>query len=349
MQDRRRAAWAFGGLIVVTALFALIAPERAGSGRFVVLHRLLPRLGTNIEDAPDPLPSGTYLLVADDRSARQEEPLLSWVASGGRLVVTDPGSVLFDRFGVSSDRLGVFGTTELASDCVRPEVVGVRQLVVSASDRALSTSATSVGCFAWGSGRYALFIPSGAGLIVLLGGSSFMNDRFLNQADNAVFARAVLGTGAVVFGPPAPPDSSAGVWELLPRGAKVVIWGLAVAGVLFALARGRRLGRPIDEELPSPLPSSELVRATGRLYRQAHAAAFGGQLVRDRTIRRLARRLGIDPSDPHVANAIARASDLEPDDVERALHGPEPTDDGELVSLCRELEAISDRTERAMR
>ena len=34
---------------------------------------------------------------------------------------------------------------------------------------------------------------------------------------------------------------------------------------IIQLIRGRRLGRPVDEELPVPLPASDLVLASGRL------------------------------------------------------------------------------------
>ena len=37
---------------------------------------------------------------------------------------------------------------------------------------------------------------------------------------------------------------------------------MALGTVLFAIAKGRRLGRQIDEEPLSPIPSGELVKAT---------------------------------------------------------------------------------------
>lgn len=351
MIGRRRLVLAIAGAVGVIAILVVIAPENAGPGTLVALHRFLPRLGAPTRDGPDPPASGTFLLVADARTPPQEEVILTWVERGGNLVVTDPGSALFGRFGVTSSRVGVFGTTTVEPGCVRPETVGVGRLEISAVDGVLSAPAAGHGCFSLGAKSYALFVPYGRGKIVLVGGSSFMTDHLLNHADNAVFAEALLGEGPVVFGPPAPPDASASVWQVLPSRAKVAVWELVVAALVFALARGRRLGRPIPEEPLSPIPSGELVHATARLYRRARAAAFCGDEVRRWTADRLARQLGVSPdTDRHrLAGTIARSAGADVSTVERALAGREPASDEELVALCRELEAISRQIEGARR
>jgi hypothetical protein len=344
MTRRTRVVLTILAVVGVTAIYASIAPENAGSGRLIVLHRFLPRVGVRVTDALDPPSTGTFLLVADERSRSQDEDLLRWVDAGGRLVVTDPRSELFSILDASSGRAGVFGTSTLATDCVRPEILGVEQLEISSSDHVLSVPAGD-GCFAIGTRSYAQFVPHGSGVVVLLGGSSFLSDRLLSRVDNAVFAAGVLGSGPVTFGPPTAAGSSASLWALLPTRAKTVVWELIVAVLVFAAARGRRLGRPQPEAPLSPIRSGELVDATGRLYRRAHAAAFCADVLRRWTADRLARRLGIaagvEPD--RIAGAIARSAGVDPAVVEHALAGPVPTDDAQLVALGRELETVSEQ------
>jgi hypothetical protein len=134
----------------------------------------------------------------------------------------------------------------------------------------------------------------------------------------------------------------------LPAGAKIVIWQLVVAGVVFALARGRRLGWPVAEAPPSPIPSSELVHAVGRLYRRAQARDHAADLVRRATAFRLARRFGRPPGDgsDRLSNGLANAAGDDADALERLLDGPPPTTDEAFVASCRELEAVTEKIER---
>jgi hypothetical protein len=208
-------------------------------------------------------------------------------------------------------------------------------------------------CAVQGSAGYAVFVPRGEGEVVLVGGASFMGDTLLNHADDAVFAHGLLDAGGpVVFGPPSPIDATPhSVWSLIPRSGKAVILELAIALVLFACARGRRVGRPVPEALLSPLPSGELVHATARLYRLAGARAFCAETLRGTMTERIARRLGLPP-DPHHEQRTAaierRIEDPDPS-VPRILRGPDPTSDQEFVTLCRELERLANQIEGAER
>jgi hypothetical protein len=344
---RRIVAWVVG-ILGAIAILALLAPASAGSGRLVVLHRFLPAMGTPIYEDAEPPTTGTFLLPVDQRSDEEIDPLLAWVAGGSRrLIVTDPASAVFERFGVSTTRVGLIGNTTLVADCVRPETLGVQAIEVSSSDRLLTTTQGS-SCFAVGDASYVVFIPQGLGTVVLLGGPSFLTDDLLNHADNAVFALDLVGSGPVVIGPATPTTTvSTSFWGALPTSAKAVVWELMVATVVFALARGRRLGRPVDEEPISPIPSGELVHATARLYRRARAIAFCGSLLREWTAARFTRRTGVapDPDRARLSVAIARSANVPVDRLEQALAGPEPSTDEQLAALGRELESIADQIE----
>jgi hypothetical protein len=349
MSRRRRAiAWIAGAAAAIGVL-VLLTPESAGPGHLVALHRFLTNLGVEVTDADAPPQQGTYVLPVDRRSNEQLDPLLEWVFQGGRLVVTDPSSALFHRFDVTTGRVGVLGDSSLVTDCVRSETLGVATIEVSASDRLLSTG-QGAGCFASGTGSYAVFIPHGSGTVVLVGGSSFLTDELLNRADNAVFVAGLVGPGPVVIGSSGVPASTS-FWGAVPTAAKAVVWELIVAAALFAFARGRRLGRPIEEEPISPIPSGELVDATARLYRRAHAAGFCGTVLQDWTAARLVRRTGVAPDADHarLAVALARSSDVPLERLEHALTAPAPANDEQLVELGRELESIADQIEGAPR
>jgi hypothetical protein len=349
MTRRRRAVVWIVGTAAAIGVLVLLAPESAGPGHLVALHRFLTNLGVEVSDGGEPPQQGTYVLPVDRRSNEQLDGLLAWVFQGGRLVVTDPSSELLDRFDVTTGRVGVLGDSSLVTDCVRSETLGVGTIEVSASDRLLSTG-QGAGCFASGTGSYAVFIPHGSGTVVLTGGSSFLADELLNAADNAVFVAALVGPGPVVIGPSGVPASTS-LWGAVPTGAKAVFWELIVATVLFAIARGRRLGRPIDEEPVSPIPSSELVDATARLYRRARAAGFCGGVLQDWTAARLTRRTGVapDPDRARLSVALARSSDVPLERLEQALTAPAPTTDEQFVELGRELESIADQIEGAPR
>lgn len=347
-RTRRVLGWSVG-LLAAVAILAALTPESAGPGHLVALHGFLTNLGVPVSDADQPPSHGTYLLPVDRRSNVQIESLLAWVEQGGRLIVTDPSSAIFDRLGVQAGRVGVFGDVTMPTDCVRADTLGVRAIEVSASDRLLTTT-QGAGCFAQGNGSFVLFVTHGAGTVVLAGGPSFLTDQLLNQADNATFAADLIGPGPVVIGPSGARVTSS-VWAAIPTPAKAVFWELVVAVTLFALARGRRLGTPIDEEPVSPIPSGELVDASARLYRRARAAAFCGNVLREWTAARLTRRTGVAPDADRarLAAAIARSSDVPVDRLEHALAGPDLTSDQQLVALGRELESIAEQIEGATR
>jgi hypothetical protein len=295
-----------------------------------------------------PGPPGTFVLLADARSATQERSLLDWVEAGGRLVITDPSSIAVALLGMApGDRAGLIGPTTLSPGCLDPLAVGVRGLVVDAADGTLRASTPdAVSCFVAGGGSYAVVLTRGAGSVVVLGGWSFLSNDLLARADNSVAVLRLVGQGPVVLGPPVPAGSAApGVWQLLPSAARAVIVGSILAALVFAIARARRLGRPVEEPVPAPIPASALVEASARLYRRARTASYCGQVVRDSARRRLARAAGAatDADAEALATNISRISGIPQPRVLAALAGPEPRTDEELFRLVAELNLIGER------
>lgn len=350
------------GVLVWLALLAAIAitgllqdPVELEADGTTILRRFLRESGLEVSESGRPPDRGTFLLLLDARDSEQAEELLRWVEGGGRLVSTDPASFVADRLGVEVESgLGLVGAAELRAGCVTSVTGGVEPLVVGAADPLLTTSeGRAVACFRGPEGAYALAFRRGEGEAVVLGGPSFLLDDLIERGDNARFALQLLEAGGpVVFGHPTPEVAEQrSVWDLLPSPAKVGVLFAAFAAVLFAIARARRLGRPVLEEPVSPIPSSELVLATAGLYRRARAVGFAARLMRRSTADRLARRLGIPPGESveELPETIARVGGIEPERVRHALAGPEPEEDEGLIALARELERVADELEGAGR
>ncbi len=336
------------GLVALLLVVAGLVGGRAPAGT-AALVRLLRATGHRVRagSAPPP-PPGTFVLLGDLRTADEERPILQWVQTGGRLVVADPASALLPMLGVgAAGRAGwiTLGTT-LTAACVAPPAVGVRALVVSSSDSALSlTGPEAVGCFRGAGGPFVAILTRGRGTVIVLGGASPLTNTYLGRGDDAAFAMQVLGPGPIVFGSALPAGLAAstegGAWSLVPGRAKAAIASLVLALVAFALVRARRLGRPVVEDPISPVPAGELVRASAGLYRRAGAAGFAGTLLRRGAAVRMGDRLGVPRGDPAtVADRLAQVGAVGRDRARAALAGAEPSSDAEMIALGRELTEI---------
>jgi len=293
----------------------------------------------------------TLILLHDLRDAVEAELLLAWAERGGNLVVADPESAIVGLVGgATAGPIGFAGAVELEPGCITPAVVGVDRLVVRASDTGLETSDDAfVSCFQAGVGSFLLTGRHGAGTVTLLGGSSPLTNALLTEGNNAALAAQVAGSGrGIVFGTPGG-ALAGGVWETMPDRGRAAVVAVSAAGVAFALVRARRLGRPMLEEPIAPIPASELVRAAARMYRRARATAYSGRVLREASVARLSRRLGVVGGDHALATALSRATSLPDAQVAGVLAGPEPRTDDELINLGRELEELAERAEQGSR
>lgn len=367
---RRVAGLVLAALVVVTGVLSVwlqgSGESESGPGGTLALMRFLSRMDVPVSSAEDPPRTGTFVLLRDLRSPEEARPLLSWVSNGGRLVVAEPESSILEVMAEASGKtLGKASGLEpgrpignsrpevLEPGCVAPEAVGVRRLVVAPTDAGFSTPASAVGCFPGRSGSFLVVAPRGSGSVVVLGGRSPLTNELLREGDNAVLALRVLQgseAGPVVFGPPAPAGfgQGKGLWESLPARAKAAAAGLALALVLFAVARGRRHGKPVLEEPLTVIPSSQLAQAAAGLYRNARAAGHAGSLLRHAAAWRLARRLGLPDADPaEVRKALSADGRVEA--AAAVLDGPDPAGDGDLVALGRDLAELEAAAVRELR
>lgn len=178
---------------------------------------------------------------------------------------------------------------------------------------------------------------------VLLGSPDLLYNNRLASHGNASLALQLLGSRPhLVWYLPSLADPSAarsdeGVddgtgdersfVDLIPSGW---LWGtlqLAVAAVLAAIWRARRLGPLVTERLPVAIRASESTEGRARLYRKANARDRAASSLRSATRARIAPLIGVSPRDAHSPSVLlpavsARLSTTE-GGLDTLLFGPE--------------------------
>ncbi|MEU2115101.1 DUF4350 domain-containing protein [Streptomyces sp. NPDC016459] len=190
---------------------------------------------------------------------------------------------------------------------------------------------------------------------VLLGSPDILYNDRLDQQGNASLALQLLGSRAhLVWYLPslsdtsavdAPADDTTGnFFDLIPSGW---LWGtlqLALAALLAALWRGRRLGPLVTERLPVAVRASEATEGRARLYRKANARDRAATVLRTATRTRLAPALGVPLQDAHSPERLLPALSARlPEttaDPQHLLFGPAPADDATLIRLADQLDAL---------
>jgi Domain of unknown function (DUF4350) len=356
---RRALPWVV--LVVGVLLVALVGGRRAGEGNPLDpdspaplgtkgIVELLRGLGARVTVSADPpaTEAMTALLLSDDLTPRRREDLLAWVRRGGTLVVADPTSGVTAARPVGTTRVGLLDAQlerrcDLAAlrDVARVSAPGAQVFEVPAGGGVR-------GCFPRSGGAWLLVQPLGAGNVVRLGGASAVVNQELGEADNALLLSSLLapsaGSGAAVWvlRPPLPGGGGASLGDLVAPRVRSALWQLAVAFVVLALWRARRLGRPVVEPQPVQLPGSELVVAVGNLLQRAKGRGQAAGLLTDDLRRSLAERLGLPPSTPadQVADAAAQRTGVARERVLRALDPRAPRDEAELVALSQAVDAV---------
>jgi hypothetical protein len=113
---------------------------------------------------------------------------------------------------------------------------------------------------------------------------------------------------------------------------------LAVAVVLAAAWRARRLGPLVAERLPVVVRASETVEGHGRLYQARRARDRAASELRQAARARISRLSG-GSGETNAAAVAARTGDA-PQDVTALLYGPAPRTDAQLVTLADDLDIL---------
>ena len=182
-------------------------------------------------------------------------------------------------------------------------------------------------------------------IITVLGSGAPLTNGYLSAAGNAALALNLLAPDArVIWLLPARAAPAAGrsVTSLIPSPMYLVLAELAVAAVLAALWRMRRFGPLVAEPLPVVVRASETVEGHGRLYRSRRARGRAAAALRAATLARITARTGLPPgtSPEAVCQDLAGRTGRTPREIQDMLFGPGPADDGALVRLAAELDAL---------
>jgi len=310
---------------------------------------LLDRAGHSVERLRRPVSKATLdpretLLLLDPGSVAEAEPraLGRFVENGGRLVVSGSTGDWLDSIvdrppDWSADELG---STEVLAPVA--ELAGVRN-VQSAGRGAWAGGAALP---ALGSGdRSLLAVTDDGGGVLLLADPSPLQNRLLDQADNARLGVNLAGASGrpVRF-----LESFHGYGEATGLGAVPARWWaafglLAAAALTLMVARGRRLGPPQEPERDLPPPRRVYVESLGgvlaRIRRKEEAVAP----VRERAVALVGDRAGLAASaSPEELRAAGERLGLRADELE-ALFG---TGRADVIAVGRALTRLARESPR---
>jgi len=264
---------------------------------------------------------------------------------GARLVVTGAGPAEVEGLGLPVDvQPAELAARRPACDLPAAAVAGTA-LTGRASYRA-SAGVEAIGCYATGGRATVLTLPATG--VTLVGAPDLLTNDELDTEGSAALALGLLSGGDEVLW--LLPDAGRAVTggrvplrDLLPDAVLLGALQLAVAVVLLALWRARRLGRVVTEPLPVVVRAAEAVEGRSRLYRAAGARDTAAEALRAGARDRLARRLGLPPGgDPGaLVGTLADRTGRDPAEVTGLLYGAPPADDAALVRLADALDALS--------
>lgn len=200
-------------------------------------------------------------------------------------------------------------------------------------------------------GLATLAVVSAAGrLTAVLGTGTPLTNEYLASQGNAALAINLLSSARrVIWLVPGPAAVTAAATprsftSLIPLPAKLVAIQLAIAVLLAALWRARRLGPLVSEQLPVVVRASETAEGHARLYRSRQARDRAAAALRSAALSRLgpAAELPRGATPDAITATLARRSALGESRVAELLYGPAPGSDAKLVSLAADLDALEE-------
>lgn len=301
-------------------------------------------------------PGSTLLVIGSDRlSESRLQQLRDVVDRGTDLVVLGAGERSL-RVLAPAVQLGQGGPAEVREPaCTLP--TAARAGAAHTGGVTYLPPADAVACYPGRGGPSLVVVPGDGGSVTLLGDASALTNERLADEGDAALSLGLLGANPrLVWYLPGASDvaseGSRGLFSLVPAGIRFALAELAVAVVLLALWRARRLGPVVSEPLPVVVRASESVEGRARLYRRGRARAGSAARLRAATARRCAARLGLpasaaDPSRPAaLLDGLARATGRRADELQTLLLGPAPEDDTDLVRLADALDALEREVRR---
>ncbi|WP_103503474.1 MULTISPECIES: DUF4350 domain-containing protein [unclassified Streptomyces] len=326
-------------------------------------------VGTSAEAAEAAGPDSTVVVafpqaVPPSRLAALHEDV---IAAGGRMVLVSPGQEALDRVAPGVMVAGDDDSRELDPDCsdataerAGSATMGGRYFDIASG----GTVGPATGCYSEYNLPTLVILGEGEGDgtpdgttldapgdTVLLGNRAVLTNDALADHGNAALTLGLLGTRPDVAwylpnGEEAPPpQDERGLLELAGDNWRWAAGQLAVAALITAIWRMRRLGPVVSERLPVRVRAAETTEGRARLYHRSGARDRAAEALREAARDRLAPLVGTDAGAPveELTGAVADRARLPVAEVHDVLAGPAPADDSELVALADRLDALERR------
>ncbi|MFE0653847.1 DUF4350 domain-containing protein [Streptomyces sp. NPDC059534] len=278
-------------------------------------------------------------------------------AATGRTVLVGAGTASLATLAPGVTTAPSASVRNLAPSCALPAATRAGSVDLGGERYLIDPGTTADSCYLSDGLPTLVRLPGpGSTDTVLLGSPDILHNKRLDQQGNASLALQLLGSRPHLVwylpsltDPSATADDTAGdttgtFLSLIPSGW---LWGtlqLAIAAVLAAIWRARRLGPLVTERLPVAVRASEATEGRARLYRKADARDRAASVLRTATRTRLAPLLGVARQDAHSPERLLPAlSTRLPDtgtDPRTLLFGPAPADDAALIRLADQLDAL---------
>ncbi|MFG3286171.1 DUF4350 domain-containing protein [Streptomyces sp. NPDC048111] len=312
------------------------------------------RVVTTLDDATAAAGPGTTLLVTEPdllTPGQQRQLHAATADSGGRTVLIAPTAPSLDVLAPGVHAEGSASVAARAPGCAQPAATRAGR-ADTGGVRYAAPDGNSDGCYPADGLPTLLRTPAGhGGDTVLLGAPDILLNHRLDEQGNASLSLQLLGTRPhLVWYLPSLGDASAtdggqrSFFDLIPSGWLWATLQLALAAVLAAIWRARRLGPLVIEQLPVAIRASETTEGRARLYRKANARDRAADTLRSAARARLAPLLGVAPSAAHSPDVLVPAVSARLPATGRDPHfplfGPTPADDTALVRLADELDAL---------
>ncbi|MFJ6614236.1 DUF4350 domain-containing protein [Streptomyces sp. NPDC091289] len=332
-------------------------------------------VATTLDEATAATSPDTTLLVAGPNLLTRSQQLSldeAASASAGRTLLIAPGPGATARLAPGVLAEPQHAVSALAPSCELPAArrAGTADL---GGTRYATQDPAAVTCYPSAGLPSLVVLPTGtSGDTVILGSPDFLHNERLDKQGNASLALQLLGSRPhLVWYLPSLTDPSATVddnapgdgneeqseggarddaadgssfLDLVPSGW---LWGtlqLALAAVLAAVWRARRLGPLVTEQLPVAIRASESAEGRSLLYRKANSRDRAADALRAATRTRLAPLAGVPARDAHTPDVLLTAVSARitaPDrDLNTLLFGTAPTTDAALVLLADQLDAL---------
>ncbi|WP_314422877.1 DUF4350 domain-containing protein [uncultured Microbacterium sp.] len=361
--------WAIVGALVLVGVFVAtqvgvqmpdrrgaLDPEGVGDSGTMALAEILDDQGIDVEvhrsrsDALAAIDDDTTLVMANP-FALSDEAVTDLIEPADRVVFLSSSTHLLALLGIGTNAAPDSSPVSAACDVAEfAEVGSIRP------DRLFTPSDGVEACFGDDEAAAVLVDEHDGTTRTVVEGARLFSNAYLAEDGNAALGLALLGQSErVVWYVPSYADSDIEgempetLGSLTPPWVTPAIVLLILTGLAAALWRGQRFGPLVEETLPVTVRASETMLGRARLTAKAGDAAHAGAALRDGSLRRLARRLGLaERAEPaEVADAASDRLRIPRGSLHELLAGHLPADDAALVDFARRLSELEHAVDAA--